>query len=198
MSKEKQNFKKDRSNYIDFCLAFINFLIIVIQLIVFHKNIFISIFGLVISSILIVLTAYEFIKSNPFIIYYCFVFLISSISFLITSVTINPMLGLSYILVGVNIINYFKLLRYIHSDSQIVGASVFYKYGGKISNVEHKYQQVGYIDAELESKAKQQRLKLKKQYNSGKILKYSLILGFGLIIVSIFFFLSYFSYLIFT
>ncbi len=64
--KKNQGFKQKPSNYFDIFLSIINFLIVVIILIFYSGNIFISVISVIISNVLIVLIIYTFIRNNPF------------------------------------------------------------------------------------------------------------------------------------
>ncbi|MHA2185366.1 MAG: hypothetical protein ACXAAI_10230, partial [Promethearchaeota archaeon] len=63
-------FKPGLINYLDVIVAVMNFMIIIIPMLFFYENVFISIIGIFISGVLIVLTLSLLTSNNPFYIYY--------------------------------------------------------------------------------------------------------------------------------
>ncbi|KKM91155.1 hypothetical protein LCGC14_1231400 [marine sediment metagenome] len=88
--------RKSFINYIDVTLVFINFLVILFPIVIFDKNIFISIIGILLSSVLIEKAIYTFMKNNPFYIDYCYGLLICGFLFLFPSSTIFPIVGILF------------------------------------------------------------------------------------------------------
>ncbi len=94
-----KNYKSRKSfgNYFDVSLAFINFLVIIFPLVLFNKNIFISIIGIILSGVLIEKTIYNFMKNNPFYIDYCYGLLICGFLSLFPSTAIFPIIGFLFL-----------------------------------------------------------------------------------------------------
>ncbi|MFW9828036.1 MAG: hypothetical protein ACFFEY_10610 [Candidatus Thorarchaeota archaeon] len=190
-NKKEEEFKKSFINYLDILLSIMNTLIILFSLIIFGKNLLISILGVILTLSLALLTFYTFIKNNPLYIYYCYVLLICGVLFLIPSTMINPFLGILFFPQLCFIYNISKGKSQSSALSTYAKAKYLKRMGVHYGlNAQKLSQQWDNINPELELKKNQQRDLLEKRYNSKKVLISSLCLFLSLIIVFAFFTIS--------
>lgn len=171
-------FKKGFVNYIDICLAFMNFLIIVFPLTILSKNILISTIGIFLSSFLIVVTLFKFIKNNPLYIYYCYTLIFSCLFFLFYLLNVNPVLG-ALLLPEILYIYTFFTKTEVYSQQSLIpydnSINLYMNYSPRRVNTCKIYKRVKITEM------------IKKQYNSKTNFMYSLILSLSLIITFIFY-----------
>ena len=184
MTNEKSlDFKKTSINYVDIVFSIVNFLIILLPLISFRKNIFISIFGFLFSGVLIIIMLYTFTKNNPLYIYYSYTLLFCGIFFLIPSITINYVLGVLLLPELCYVYNISKTRGQTSATSQMAKLRVLGRAGGYGLNIRRMRQTWDNVNPELELKRTQQREIFEKQYNGKKNLITSSLLGLSLIII---------------
>ena len=186
------NVKKGFLNYIDILVASLNFLVILITLIIFPKNIFISLIGILLSGVLIVFLVHTFIRNNPLYDRYFLGLLFCGFFFTIPLILMLTRLGLILIDFLISLILLLDILffyRMYRSMVQLTGAttgakaSVLGKYGGMGLRIRDLRQSWDNINPELIKKRKQMKELLEKQYDGKKVLRNSLIFSLSLFII---------------
>lgn len=193
MTEDKSpNFKKGFVNYMDITLAIINSLIIIFPLIIIHKNISISIVGIILSFISLTLVFYTFTNNNPLYIYFCYSLLIAGVLFLIPSIMINVIFSILVVPEICFIYNVSKGKSQTSTLSSYAKMQYLRRFGLQYGmDAKQLTQQWDNINPELELKKTQQRELFEKQYNSKKILISSLLLILSLITVFVLFTATY-------
>ena len=185
MSEDSLSFKRSLKNYFDIILSILNFLIILFPLISKNYVLVISIFGILVSSTLVILTLYTFMKNNPLYTYYSFSLLFSGLLFLIPSIVINSLM-IFLILPEIALIYTLSKMRgEISVKRQIAGVKVLGKRGFAGLIDERTAQNLARMNRELEIKKEKQRELFLQKYNGKKLLKNSLL--FSLSMLTIFF-----------
>jgi hypothetical protein len=177
-------FKKRFVNYFEVILSSVNSLIIIFLLIIAHKNIILSIIGILFACINLALIYYIFIKNNPMYRYYCYVLLFSGILFFIPSLWIDLTLGSLFL---PNII-YIIIITKRYSGASAIESVAKYHYMQRFAvdyafNAKNLSQQWDNINPELELKRQKHRELLEKKYHSKKIIITSILLSFIWLII---------------
>jgi len=193
-NESARNFKKGFSSYIDILVALMNFLIILLTLLFFQKNIFTFLFGIFISGGLVVILIYTFIRNNPLYTYYLVGLVICGSCFITPLVMWGSWLGFPFFL---DILYLYKIYRSIvqQSAGTTHAKANFIDTAGSMGlDISYWIQRMDTVNPEFEMKRRQMKESFKEQYNSNIILRNSMILSFSLIIVFILYFLGYFIY----
>jgi len=177
------NFNKGFLNYFNIFAALMNFLAILITLIIFQKNIFISSFGILFSSVFIIILIHTFIKNNPLYTYYFFGLVIIGFLFTIPLILMGSWLGIIIIL---DVLYFYKMYRSMvrhsgvstMSQTRIAGRAG--SMGLSVGNLKQTWDN---INPDMEKKRRQMKELLEKKYNGKLILRNSLVLSFSLIII---------------
>jgi len=187
MSEDSLSFKRSLKNYFDIILSILNFLIILFPLISKNEVLVISIIGILISSTLIILTAYNFMKNNPLYTYYSFPLLFSGFLFLIPSIVINPLI--IFLILPETFLIYIisKMKGEISVKRQIAGVKVLGKRGFAGLVDERIAQNLAKMNYELEIKKEKQRELFIQKYNGKKLLKNSLLFSLSMLTIFILF-----------
>ncbi len=183
-------FKPGLINYLDVIVAVMNFMIIIIPMLFFYENVFISIIGIFISGVLIVFALSSLASNNPFYIYYCYGLMINSIFFIFPAFIMIPWLGLLFL---PNFIFLYQLSkkRSQHAATNIIARSARAgNLGLMIRNLDQKYDN---INPDLEIKRKQQRDIVENLYKGKKILRLTFLFSIALFVVFVLFSLTYFA-----
>lgn len=179
------NRNKGFFQYFDILVASMNFLVILITFIIFQKNIFISLFGILFSGVLIVITIYTFIRNNPFYTHYFVGLLISGFFFTIPLILRSSWLGFLFYL---DILFFYRIYRsYVHQSAVTTRskAKVMGWAGSMGLDIKNLRQGRDNLNLELRKKRNQIKESLEKQYNGNSLLRNSLILSLSLIIIFI-------------
>ncbi|MHA1913895.1 MAG: hypothetical protein ACW986_05170 [Promethearchaeota archaeon] len=191
--KDTQNFKKGFLNYLDIFVSSINFVIMFISFIFFHKNIFISVIGILLSGIFIGITIHTFINNNPLYVYYSYGLLICSLFYVMPSIIIFPWI---WVLLLPDFFFFYELYRSRGRSSAVsmVAKTRFMQKAGNMGLIDRNLTQTwDNVNPQFELKRSQQRDELERQYSGKKILRNSLILSLSLFIVFILYTITLFA-----
>jgi len=187
MSEDSHSFEKSLQNYFDIILSVLNFLIILFPLISINEVLVISIIGILVSSTLIILTLYTFMKNNPLYTYYSFSLLFSGFLFLIPSIVINPLM--IFLILPETFLIYIisKMKGEVSVKRQSAGVKVLGKRGFAGLVDDRMAQNLASMNRELEIKKEKQRELFLQKFNGKKLLKNSLLFSLSMSTIFILF-----------
>jgi len=191
---KSQNFSKKFINYFEVFLVSINALAIITILVIVHKNIIVSIIGILLSCGNLVLVYYIFIINNPLYKFFCYVLSFSGVLFFIPSLWIDLRMGFLFLPNIIYIVVICKGTR----NASALGTIAKYQFLSRFAadyafNAKRLSQQWDNINPELELIRQKHRELLEKKYNSKKIIITSLLLSFSWIVIFVLYIVTYVS-----